>query len=111
MIWMIVAVLVAIVVIWFAWCARSGGTQKPQHFREPIPAGQFRVIACDELGGSEINRAIGDFPSFESAQKEAAKGRQDSELQVGSKGRPTKFLIYDDKETFVGDWTGPKSAA
>jgi hypothetical protein len=112
MIWVIVvAVVVAAVVIWFVWCACTNRAEKPQQFRAPIPAGQFRLVACDDMGASEINRAVGDFPSFEAAQKEAAKARQDSELQVGSKGQPTKFLIYDDKEIFVGDWTGRKSAA
>jgi hypothetical protein len=111
MLWFIVAAVVAAVVIWFLWCANAGDAQKPQQFRDPIPAGQYRLVACDDMGGSEINRVVGDFQSFEAAQQEAAKARKDSELQVGSKGRPTKFLIYDDKEIFVGDWTGRKSAA
>jgi hypothetical protein len=106
-----VAVVVVAIVFWFVWCASSNVAQKPPQFRDPIPAGQYRLVACDDMGGSEINRVIGDFPNFEAAQQEAAKGRKDSELQVGSKGSPTKFLIYDDRETFVGDWTGRKSAA
>jgi hypothetical protein len=109
MLWLIIAATVAAVVIWFVRCSKASVAEKPSHFRDPIAAGQYRLIACDDMGGSEINRVIGDFPSFETAQQEAAKGRQDSELQVGSKGRPTKFLIYDDKEAFVGDWTGRKS--
>ena len=106
-----VAVVLVAVVGWFVWCASQSSAQKPSHLRDPIPAGGFRVVAYDEMGGSDISRVVGDFPSFEAAQEEAAKGRKDSELQVGSKGSPTKFLIYDDRETFVGDWTGRKSAA
>jgi hypothetical protein len=107
----VVGVVIVVVVIWFAWCASRSSTQKPPQFRDPIPPGQYRLIACDELGGTEINRVVGDFPNFDAAQQEAVRGRKDSELQVGSKGIPTKFLIYDDREIFVGDWNGRKSAA
>jgi hypothetical protein len=107
----VAAAVAAIVVAWFAWCASRSEVQKPAQFREPVPAGHYRLVAFDELSGSDLTRVVGDFPSFEAAHQEAAKGRQDSELQVGSKGTPTKFLIYDDQETFVGDWTGRKSAA
>ncbi len=105
------AVIVVAVIAWFVWCASRSAADKPVQFREPIPPGHYRVVAYDELSGSDLTRVVGDFPSFEAAQQEAAKGRQDSELQVGSKGTPTKFLIYDAQETFVGDWTGRKSAA
>ena len=110
MLWVIAAV-VAAVVIWFVWCAGDRNAQKPPQFREPIAAGHYRLVACDEIGGSEINRAVADFPSFETALKEAVRARQDSELQAGSKGHPSKFFIYNDQEAFVGDWTGRKSAA
>ena len=111
--WFIVAaaVVAVAVLVWFAWCASGSAAQKPPQFRDPIPAGQYRLVACDDMGGSEINRVVGDFPNFEAARQEAARGRKDSELQVGSKGSPTKFLIYNDREIFVGDWTGRKSAA
>ena len=113
MLWVFVAaaMVVVAVIIWFTWCASNSSAQKPPQFRDPIPPGQYRLIACDELGGTEINRVVGDFPNFDAAQQEAVRGRKDSELQVGSKGIPTKFLIYDDREIFVGDWTGRKSAA
>jgi len=112
MFWFIVAAAAAavVIVVWFAWCTSNRDAEKPPQFRDPIPAGMYRLVAYDELGFSELNRVVGDFPSFEAAREEAANGRKDSELRVGSKGTPTKFLIYDDKEIFVGDWTGRKSA-
>lgn len=83
--------------------------EKPPHFREPIAAGCFRLIAVDEVGGAELARAVGDHPSFEEAFKQAAAERADSELRVGHKGQPTKFFIYDHAEELVGDWKGRKT--
>ncbi|MBI5240898.1 MAG: hypothetical protein HY926_10535 [Elusimicrobia bacterium] len=109
---LIVAGVAAVSVLaWFVWCASRSAAKKPAQFREPIASGHYRLVASDEVGGAELSRVVGDFPTFETAHKEAVKARADSELQVGSKGVPTKFLIYDEQEAFVGDWTGRKSAA
>ena len=111
MAWILVGLGAAIVIGWWIFRLARGGYQKPAHLREPIAPGQFRLVADDTIGGSDLTRVVGDFPSFADALAEAAKLRRDSELQEGSKGNPTKFFIYDHAEALVGDWTGPRKAA
>ncbi|MFA6004005.1 MAG: hypothetical protein WC881_08045 [Elusimicrobiota bacterium] len=107
---MTVAILIGLGIgFGFAGCilySRWKRSDKPAHFRIPIRPGCFRLVACDEMGGAELNRVVDDFSSFEEAAAEAVRERADSELLAGRRGNPTKFLIYDHSETFVGDWTG-----
>lgn len=107
---MIVGIIALVVVVIVLYKVLSGGKtyEKPAHFRDPIAPGGFRLVAVDEMGGAELARSLGDFRSFEDAHKEAVTARQDSELQVGHKGQPTKFFIYNHAEELVGDWKGPK---
>lgn len=103
-------VVVAFLAFFIYRTATHPAVPKPSHFREPVPAGCFRVVGHDEFdGGAELTNVVGDFATLDEAVKEAAAARARAEFVEGAKGRPTKFFIYDDKENFVCDWKGPRS--
>ena len=108
----IVAVGVFAVLVYMAVRAvTKPAIELPPYFRAPIPKGRFRVVGHDDLpGGGELSNVVGDFASVAEAVKEAAAARQLSELKVGQKGQPTRFIVYDDAQQFVCDWRGPKPA-
>lgn len=107
----IVALVVVGLIVFFATRDGKALNEKPSHFRSPIAPGQYRVVGLDELpGGGEVSDVVGDYASLDEAVKEAASARQFSELKVGSKGQPTKFLIFNHEEKFICDWKGLKAA-
>src|SRR5689334_22977708 len=88
---------------------RRSASSKPVEFRDPISRGYFRVVALDDIGGANLTQAVKDFPTFSEAQAFALQLRKESEFKSGRTGSPTRYLIFDDSEKYVGDWKGPAS--
>lgn len=112
------------------WKAKmSLAKSKPMHLREPIPKGCFRLAALDDLGDeAALSQAIFDYPTLEEALQEADSRTKEEELKTASKKnaalkkkiedskdesvqhRPTRFLVYNDKEEVMNPTPPPSGA-